>query len=652
MHLGHPLLITHRDKDKAYDFIYQKFKSRLTLTKANTLNHAGRLTLIQSVFASIPIYYMANILFIKKFLANLTAIIRTFWWQGVQKDQNKKPIHYRSWDACCKPKKEGGLGIRKLELVNKGMLINTAWRFINEPETMVAKIIKAKYFPNASLWTASAHIPKSTFWSSILSIRHHLETHVTIQFIDGNTSIWNQPWSPFWKEMHDRLNLEQTDYEIPSTVSDLWLPNSKMWDENKIITLFGQQSMDALVQVPIIVGQGPDIICWKLTPNGLCSSKSAYNMLAREEAARHPPPNTPLQVIQILRHVWKDKLIQPRVKTFAWRLLRLALGTGKRLHRIIHRIDEKCSRCGMVEDDNHLFFECSFARATWFASVLGLRTSNLPSSTSGLHVQIATLLQQGVPHVTAGIIFSIMWCLWKARNDHRFNNVHWTTSRILFEATAIDNSLAAAMEEPLPIHDYDNQGQDNNLSNVSVQIQDGPKIFCDASVCVQQSAANQTGIGIFILTTPSHSLCSASFFQVRILQAMEPLQAEANALLMGAKLARALNLQRANLITDNEVLAKSARTASAGHSPGHWSLRPFLAEFADVTQGITCSIIKISRQNNKVADRLAKMARQASIPSPCLFSCNALSHNLHCPVRHALVNFQWGSFAPISLTCL
>ena len=142
------------------------------------------------------------------------------------------------------------------------------------------------------------------------------------------------------------------------------------------------------------------------------------------------------------------------------------------------------------------------------------------------------------------------------------------------------------------------------------------------------------------------------FFSGRILQAIEPLQAEANALLMGAKLARALNLQRANLITDNEVLAKSARTASAGHSPGHWSLRPFLAEFADVTQGITCSIIKISRQNNKVADRLAKMARQASIPSPCLFSCNALSHNLHCPVRHALANFQWGSFAPISVTCL
>ena len=83
MHLDHPLLISHRDKTKAYEFIYNKFKTKLTLTKANTLNHAGRLTLIQSVFASNPIYYMANILFTKKFLAKITMIIRTFWWQDV-----------------------------------------------------------------------------------------------------------------------------------------------------------------------------------------------------------------------------------------------------------------------------------------------------------------------------------------------------------------------------------------------------------------------------------------------------------------------------------------------------------------------------------------------------------------------------------------
>jgi len=63
MHLGHPLLVSHTNKNKVYDSIYRKFKTRLTLTKENSLSHVGHLTSIQFVFASIPIYYMANILF-------------------------------------------------------------------------------------------------------------------------------------------------------------------------------------------------------------------------------------------------------------------------------------------------------------------------------------------------------------------------------------------------------------------------------------------------------------------------------------------------------------------------------------------------------------------------------------------------------------
>jgi len=93
-----------------------------------------RLALIQSVFASIPIYYMATILFSKNFLAKITTIIRTFWWHGIQKEDYKKHIHYRSWDAICKPKKEGVLGIRKLELVNKGMIINSARRLVHDSD--------------------------------------------------------------------------------------------------------------------------------------------------------------------------------------------------------------------------------------------------------------------------------------------------------------------------------------------------------------------------------------------------------------------------------------------------------------------------------------------------------------------------------------
>ena len=86
MHLGHPMIVSHRDKNKAYNFIYNKFLTKFGTLKANKLNHAGRLQYIKSVLASIPIYYMSTVLFSKTFIANINTILRRFWWAGVQEE--------------------------------------------------------------------------------------------------------------------------------------------------------------------------------------------------------------------------------------------------------------------------------------------------------------------------------------------------------------------------------------------------------------------------------------------------------------------------------------------------------------------------------------------------------------------------------------
>jgi len=77
------LIFNHADRSKAYSFIINKFKAKLSTLKANKLNHAGRLTYINSALASIPIYYMTTILFSNKFIAKITSIIRKFWWSGL-----------------------------------------------------------------------------------------------------------------------------------------------------------------------------------------------------------------------------------------------------------------------------------------------------------------------------------------------------------------------------------------------------------------------------------------------------------------------------------------------------------------------------------------------------------------------------------------
>jgi hypothetical protein len=108
MHLGHPMIFSHKDKNRAYTFIYNKFFAKFGTIKANKLNHAGRLQYIKSVLASIPIYYMSTVLFSKNFIERINTIVKRFWWTGVQEEQDSSPIAYRFWEDICRSKEEGG----------------------------------------------------------------------------------------------------------------------------------------------------------------------------------------------------------------------------------------------------------------------------------------------------------------------------------------------------------------------------------------------------------------------------------------------------------------------------------------------------------------------------------------------------------------
>jgi hypothetical protein len=138
------LLFSHNDRNKAYNFIHKKILAKFSTLKANKLNHAGRLQYIKSVPASISIYYMSTVLFSKTFIEKINTIIRRFWWTGVQEDQQTSPIAYRSWNDICKPREQGGLGIRDMELINTSLLIHSAWNVATNKNPLLTATLKAK----------------------------------------------------------------------------------------------------------------------------------------------------------------------------------------------------------------------------------------------------------------------------------------------------------------------------------------------------------------------------------------------------------------------------------------------------------------------------------------------------------------------------
>ena len=226
--------------------------------------------------------------------------------------------------------------------------------------------------------------------------------------------------------------------------------------------------------------------------------------------------------------------------------------------------------------------------------------------------------------------------------------------RVLHEAKAIDRVYDMGLkEDAISDHNYRIIPNANCVNTdatfpTNEHMQEGSRIFCDTSVGLQETSPgrDQTGVEILILTQPVCSLCSAFFFQVATSQVLEPLEAEAHALLLGARLAAALNLQVATLLTDNQVVASAAQARSCR------LLRPVLAEFEDITGTKQFSVIKIRREANMIVDNLAKRARHATIPDTCLFSCQALAHVPSCNVKEVLDHFEWGIFSSIYVLCL
>jgi hypothetical protein len=108
---------------------------------------------------------MSNILFSKKFLAKLTAIIRNFWWTGVKEEPTTKTLCLRAWADICREKKLGGLGVRNLQAINQSLILSAAWRLAKEPQSQLALILKSKYHSDTTIWRAKPNRPKSAFWT-------------------------------------------------------------------------------------------------------------------------------------------------------------------------------------------------------------------------------------------------------------------------------------------------------------------------------------------------------------------------------------------------------------------------------------------------------------------------------------------------------
>lgn len=117
---------------------------------------------------ALPTYAMSCFQLTKNFCDDLQQMCARFWWGSTD---DKRKIHWKAWSDLCFSKEEGGLGFRNLAAFNMAMLAKQAWRVITNPDSLVARIYKARYFPFGSFWTAAEHATPSYSWRSLFAAR-------------------------------------------------------------------------------------------------------------------------------------------------------------------------------------------------------------------------------------------------------------------------------------------------------------------------------------------------------------------------------------------------------------------------------------------------------------------------------------------------
>ena len=119
-----------------------KLLKRISGWKGRLLSSAGRLTLLKSCLASIPIYLLSVIKFPKWAIENINSQMANFLWND---QEGNHRYHLSNWQSIAQKKEYGGWGILDLVCLNMSLLSSWINRYHLSDNMIWKQIIDYKY---------------------------------------------------------------------------------------------------------------------------------------------------------------------------------------------------------------------------------------------------------------------------------------------------------------------------------------------------------------------------------------------------------------------------------------------------------------------------------------------------------------------------
>lgn len=413
-YLGLPLL-SKRMSAQDYAPLLVRIRSKISTWTARHLSFAGRLQLIGSVLYSLTNFWMSAFRLPKQCLQEINSLCSAFLWSGPVMSTQKAKV---AWVDVCKPKEEGGLGLRSLEEVNRVSCLKLIWRILSSRSSLWVKWIHKYLIRKGSFWSVKESSSLGSWmWKKLLKLRPLALQFTRVEVCSGaTTSFWYDKWSQLGALINLTGERGCIDLGVPihSTVERVIQSYRRRRHRTTVLV---QIEQEILRLSDVGLNQQDDMVLWKRENEAFrqgFDSTQTWNMIR----ARSPR-------VSWAKGLW-FKEATPKFSFLTWLAAQNRLATGDRILQWNSQAFSTCWLCNAAtETRDHLFFDCPFAKEVWRATIGDL-------AGGAVTTQWVILLQRlvtGLQDVTKTFLFrysfqATAYALWHERNKRRVGESH------------------------------------------------------------------------------------------------------------------------------------------------------------------------------------------------------------------------------------
>ena len=179
------------------------------------------------------------------------------------------------------------------KLFNLALLAKQGWRILSNPNSLMDRVYKAKYFPYNDILNAKLGSNLSYAWRSIFNSLEVIRKGT--RWLVGNGKrihIWEDKWLPT-PTIHKVISTPR-DFDDFLMVLSLIDENSKWWKPDLVKSLFLYFEANEILKIPFSHSLSEDSLIWLGNKKGLFKVKSAYyvaNELVESDATGESSSN-------------------------------------------------------------------------------------------------------------------------------------------------------------------------------------------------------------------------------------------------------------------------------------------------------------------------------------------------------------------------